>query len=57
MRVDEETMELIRGPDGVCIPCKPGVFPVYTYSSVHVSVFDFEDKLILSISEIADGAE
>ncbi|XP_078502770.1 long-chain fatty acid transport protein 4 [Lissotriton helveticus] len=24
MRVDEETMELIRGPDGVCIPCKPG---------------------------------
>lgn len=26
MRVDEETMELIRGPDGVCIPCKPGKF-------------------------------
>uniref|UniRef100_A0A3B3WUA0 Very long-chain fatty acid transport protein n=1 Tax=Poecilia mexicana TaxID=48701 RepID=A0A3B3WUA0_9TELE len=24
VRVDEETMELIRGPDGVCIPCKPG---------------------------------
>ncbi|KAL4617376.1 Long-chain fatty acid transport protein 4-like [Arapaima gigas] len=24
VRVDEETMELVRGPDGVCIPCKPG---------------------------------
>uniref|UniRef100_A0A8C8RRJ3 Arachidonate--CoA ligase n=1 Tax=Pelusios castaneus TaxID=367368 RepID=A0A8C8RRJ3_9SAUR len=24
MRVDEETMELIRGPDGLCIRCKPG---------------------------------
>lgn len=24
VRVDEDTMELIRGPDGVCIPCKPG---------------------------------
>uniref|UniRef100_A0A8B9GV13 Long-chain-fatty-acid--CoA ligase n=1 Tax=Astyanax mexicanus TaxID=7994 RepID=A0A8B9GV13_ASTMX len=24
VRVDEETMELIRGPDGVCIPCGPG---------------------------------
>uniref|UniRef100_A0A8C9X7X0 Very long-chain fatty acid transport protein n=1 Tax=Sander lucioperca TaxID=283035 RepID=A0A8C9X7X0_SANLU len=24
VRVDEETMELMRGPDGVCIPCKPG---------------------------------
>uniref|UniRef100_A0A668AFC3 Arachidonate--CoA ligase n=1 Tax=Myripristis murdjan TaxID=586833 RepID=A0A668AFC3_9TELE len=24
VKVDEETMELIRGPDGVCIPCKPG---------------------------------
>lgn len=28
VRVDEETMELIRGPDGVCIPCKPGGFTV-----------------------------
>ncbi|KAL0965844.1 hypothetical protein UPYG_G00286490 [Umbra pygmaea] len=24
VKVNEETMELIRGPDGVCIPCKPG---------------------------------
>uniref|UniRef100_A0A8C0G5C0 Arachidonate--CoA ligase n=1 Tax=Chelonoidis abingdonii TaxID=106734 RepID=A0A8C0G5C0_CHEAB len=24
VRVDEDTMELIRGPDGLCIPCKPG---------------------------------
>lgn len=24
VKVDEETMELIRGPDGVCIPCQPG---------------------------------
>ncbi|XP_062869788.1 long-chain fatty acid transport protein 4 [Trichomycterus rosablanca] len=24
VRVNEETMELIRGPDGVCIPCGPG---------------------------------
>ncbi|KAG2469733.1 long-chain fatty acid transport protein 4 [Polypterus senegalus] len=24
VKVDEETMELIRGPDGVCIPCKAG---------------------------------
>ncbi|OPJ67843.1 long-chain fatty acid transport protein 4 isoform A [Patagioenas fasciata monilis] len=24
VRVDEDTMELIRGPDGVCIRCKPG---------------------------------
>ncbi|NWI15875.1 S27A4 protein, partial [Crypturellus soui] len=24
VKVDEDTMELIRGPDGVCIPCKPG---------------------------------
>ncbi|XP_026864199.2 long-chain fatty acid transport protein 4 isoform X1 [Electrophorus electricus] len=24
VRVDEETMELIRGPDGVCLPCGPG---------------------------------
>uniref|UniRef100_A0A3B4E4L2 Arachidonate--CoA ligase n=1 Tax=Pygocentrus nattereri TaxID=42514 RepID=A0A3B4E4L2_PYGNA len=24
VRVNEETMELIRGPDGVCIPCRPG---------------------------------
>ncbi|XP_036384569.1 long-chain fatty acid transport protein 4 isoform X2 [Megalops cyprinoides] len=23
-KVDEDTMELVRGPDGVCIPCKPG---------------------------------
>uniref|UniRef100_A0A8C1X642 Very long-chain fatty acid transport protein n=1 Tax=Cyprinus carpio TaxID=7962 RepID=A0A8C1X642_CYPCA len=24
VKVNEETMELIRGPDGVCIPCGPG---------------------------------
>ncbi|GCB72250.1 hypothetical protein scyTo_0001892 [Scyliorhinus torazame] len=24
VKVDEDTMELIRGRDGVCIPCKPG---------------------------------
>lgn len=24
VKVDEDTMELIRGPDGVCISCKPG---------------------------------
>lgn len=24
IRVNEETMELIRGPDGLCIRCKPG---------------------------------
>nr|XP_039331062.1 long-chain fatty acid transport protein 4 [Saimiri boliviensis boliviensis]XP_039331063.1 long-chain fatty acid transport protein 4 [Saimiri boliviensis boliviensis] len=24
VRVNEDTMELIRGPDGVCIPCQPG---------------------------------
>uniref|UniRef100_A0A3P8XNE9 Arachidonate--CoA ligase n=1 Tax=Esox lucius TaxID=8010 RepID=A0A3P8XNE9_ESOLU len=24
VKVNEDTMELIRGPDGVCIPCKPG---------------------------------
>ncbi|KAF7486409.1 Hypothetical predicted protein [Marmota monax] len=24
VRVNEDTMELIRGPDGVCIPCRPG---------------------------------
>uniref|UniRef100_A0A4W3GIR2 Arachidonate--CoA ligase n=1 Tax=Callorhinchus milii TaxID=7868 RepID=A0A4W3GIR2_CALMI len=24
VRVDEDTMELIRGSDGVCIPCQPG---------------------------------
>ncbi|XP_017911366.1 PREDICTED: long-chain fatty acid transport protein 4 isoform X2 [Capra hircus] len=24
VRVNEDTMELIRGPDGLCIPCKPG---------------------------------
>lgn len=24
IRVNEDTMELIRGPDGLCIPCKPG---------------------------------
>ncbi|XP_048875111.1 long-chain fatty acid transport protein 4 [Brienomyrus brachyistius] len=24
VKVDEDTMELVRGPDGVCIPCKPG---------------------------------
>uniref|UniRef100_A0A8C1LE81 Arachidonate--CoA ligase n=1 Tax=Cyprinus carpio TaxID=7962 RepID=A0A8C1LE81_CYPCA len=24
VKVDEETMDLIRGPDGVCIPCGPG---------------------------------
>ncbi|XP_043914794.1 long-chain fatty acid transport protein 4 [Protopterus annectens] len=24
VKVDEDTMELIRGSDGVCIPCKPG---------------------------------
>ncbi|XP_053329615.1 long-chain fatty acid transport protein 4 [Spea bombifrons] len=24
MKVNEETMELIRNPDGLCIPCKPG---------------------------------
>uniref|UniRef100_A0A8C8HY75 Arachidonate--CoA ligase n=1 Tax=Oncorhynchus tshawytscha TaxID=74940 RepID=A0A8C8HY75_ONCTS len=32
VKVDEETMELIRGPDGVCIPCGPGtslLYPVY----------------------------
>lgn len=25
VRVNEDTMELIRGPDGLCIPCKPGL--------------------------------
>lgn len=25
VRVNEDTMELIRGPDGVCIPCQPGL--------------------------------
>lgn len=25
VRVNEESMELIRGPDGVCIPCQPGL--------------------------------
>ncbi|NXS13894.1 S27A4 protein, partial [Neodrepanis coruscans] len=24
VKVDEDTMELIRGPDGLCISCKPG---------------------------------
>uniref|UniRef100_A0A4X1TVJ3 Arachidonate--CoA ligase n=2 Tax=Sus scrofa TaxID=9823 RepID=A0A4X1TVJ3_PIG len=24
VRVNEDTMELIRGPDGVCLPCRPG---------------------------------
>ncbi|XP_063066822.1 long-chain fatty acid transport protein 4 [Engraulis encrasicolus] len=24
VKVDEDTMELIRGPDGVCLPCGPG---------------------------------
>uniref|UniRef100_A0A8D0H9A1 Arachidonate--CoA ligase n=1 Tax=Sphenodon punctatus TaxID=8508 RepID=A0A8D0H9A1_SPHPU len=24
VRVDEDTMELIRGPDGLCVPCKTG---------------------------------
>ncbi|NXV55772.1 S27A4 protein, partial [Molothrus ater] len=24
VKVDEDTMELIRGPDGICISCKPG---------------------------------
>lgn len=24
VRVDEDTMELIRGPDGLCIRCKTG---------------------------------
>ncbi|KAG7477307.1 hypothetical protein MATL_G00092960 [Megalops atlanticus] len=24
VKVDEDTMELVRGPNGVCIPCKPG---------------------------------
>uniref|UniRef100_A0A8C4MFI3 Arachidonate--CoA ligase n=1 Tax=Equus asinus asinus TaxID=83772 RepID=A0A8C4MFI3_EQUAS len=24
VRVNEDTMELIRGPDGVCLPCQPG---------------------------------
>ncbi|XP_048450755.1 long-chain fatty acid transport protein 4-like, partial [Rhincodon typus] len=24
VKVNEDTMELVRGPDGVCIPCKPG---------------------------------
>ena len=25
VRINEDTMELIRGPDGLCIPCKPGL--------------------------------
>ena len=25
VRVNEDTMELIRGPDGLCIACKPGL--------------------------------
>lgn len=33
VRVDEETMELIRGPDGVCIPCKPGMFAAPTQTT------------------------
>lgn len=24
VRVNEDTMELIRGPDGICLPCQPG---------------------------------
>lgn len=34
VRVDEETMELIRGPDGVCIPCKPGESPLTAQPSL-----------------------
>lgn len=26
-------MELIRGPDGVCIPCKPGGFDLSTFQT------------------------
>lgn len=25
VRVNEDTMELIRGPNGVCLPCQPGL--------------------------------
>lgn len=26
LKIDEETGELLRGPDGLCIPCKPGIY-------------------------------
>lgn len=43
VRVDEDNMELIRGPDGVCIPCKPGGFVGFSneISASHFVSFSF----------------
>lgn len=44
VRVDEETMELIRGPDGVCIPCKPGRFYCFHTETTFLHTFKSEDE-------------
>lgn len=41
VRVNEDTMELIRGPDGVCIPCQPGL--------PHEELGTEEGKLVLEV--------
>uniref|UniRef100_A0AAQ5ZF71 long-chain-fatty-acid--CoA ligase n=1 Tax=Amphiprion ocellaris TaxID=80972 RepID=A0AAQ5ZF71_AMPOC len=55
VRVDEETMELIRGPDGVCIPCKPGRFTeslTNTYVSFWLNQMNTEWTLSLSPGDV-----
>lgn len=32
VRVNEDTMELIRGPNGVCLPCQPGLSQGWKWS-------------------------
>ena len=39
VKVDEESMELIRGPDGVCIPCKPGRLYTFIYTLNQYSLY------------------
>lgn len=33
VRVNEDTMELIRGPNGVCLPCQPGLPRCWNWGS------------------------
>ncbi|XP_039706384.1 long-chain fatty acid transport protein 4-like [Pteropus medius] len=38
VRVNEDTMELIRGPDGVCLPCQPGLPQGWNWGSEWVGL-------------------
>ncbi|MGH0165254.1 UNVERIFIED_CONTAM: hypothetical protein FKN15_077894 [Acipenser sinensis] len=58
VKVNEETMELIRGQDGLCVPCRPGVEGVSLYISVWISSLGVEGvSLYISVWISSLGVE